>query len=151
MIPRPFADVRRVLCGQRVHPHHVTWWRLPSNSMVTCDSFSLSRSCPLLIIHIACMTIPTWRKKKKIDTACLFCVAGSDWWANDKSLLEDFGLKHEIDETREAERYHARRNKFERFRVFLAKKNPQSDELFLDRFFNYLHDSNSIFRAAGIN
>ena len=40
-----------------------------------------------------------------IDTACLFCVAGSDWWANYKSLLEDFGLKHEIDETREAERY----------------------------------------------
>ena len=38
-----------------------------------------------------------------IDTACLFCVAGSDWWANYKSLLEDFGLKHEIDETREAE------------------------------------------------
>ena len=40
-----------------------------------------------------------------IDTACLFCLAGSDWWANYKSLLEDFGLKHEIDETREAERY----------------------------------------------
>ena len=40
-----------------------------------------------------------------IDTACLFCVAGSDWWANYKSLLEDSGLKHEIDETREAERY----------------------------------------------
>ena len=40
-----------------------------------------------------------------IDTACLFCVAGSDWWANYKSLLEDFGLTHEIDETREAERY----------------------------------------------
>ena len=40
-----------------------------------------------------------------IDTACLFCVAGSDWWADYKSLLEDFGLKHEIDETREAERY----------------------------------------------
>ena len=40
-----------------------------------------------------------------IDTACLFCVAGSDWWANYESLLEDFGLKHEIDETREAERY----------------------------------------------
>ena len=39
-----------------------------------------------------------------IDTACLFCVAGSDWWANYKGLLEDFGLKHEIDETREAER-----------------------------------------------
>ena len=35
-----------------------------------------------------------------IDTACLFCVAGSDWWANYKTLLED-----EIDETREAERY----------------------------------------------
>ena len=34
-----------------------------------------------------------------------FCVAGSDWSANYKSLLEDFGLKHEIDETREAERY----------------------------------------------
>ena len=40
-----------------------------------------------------------------IDTACLFCVAGSDWWANYKTLLEDFGLRHEIDETREAERY----------------------------------------------
>ena len=40
-----------------------------------------------------------------IDTACLLCVAGSDWWANYKSLLEDFGLKREIDETREAERY----------------------------------------------
>ena len=39
------------------------------------------------------------------DTACLCCVAGSDWWANYKSLQEDFGLKHEIDETREAERY----------------------------------------------
>ena len=36
------------------------------------------------------------------DTACIFCVAGSDWWANQK-LLEDIGLKHEIDETREAE------------------------------------------------
>ena len=36
-----------------------------------------------------------------IDTPC----AGSDWWTNNKSLLEDFGLKHEIDETREAERY----------------------------------------------
>ena len=35
----------------------------------------------------------------------LVCVAGSDWWANYQSLLEDFGLKHEIDETREAERY----------------------------------------------
>ena len=43
-----------------------------------------------------------------IDTACLFCVAGSAWWANYKSLLEDFGLKHEIDETREAERYNFR-------------------------------------------
>ena len=40
-----------------------------------------------------------------IDTACLFCVAGSDWWANYKNLLKDIGLKHEIDETREAERY----------------------------------------------
>ena len=40
-----------------------------------------------------------------IDTACLFCVAGSDWWPNYKSLLTDFGLKHDIDETREAERY----------------------------------------------
>ena len=40
-----------------------------------------------------------------IDTACLFCVAGSHWWANYKSLLEDIGPKHEIDETREAERY----------------------------------------------
>ena len=40
-----------------------------------------------------------------IDTACLFCVASSDWWASYKRLLEDFGLKHEIDETREAERY----------------------------------------------
>ena len=28
-----------------------------------------------------------------IDTACVLCVAGSDWWANYKSLLEDFGLK----------------------------------------------------------
>ena len=37
-----------------------------------------------------------------IDTACLFCVPGSDWRANYKSLLEDFGLKHEIGETREA-------------------------------------------------
>ena len=35
----------------------------------------------------------------------LFFVAGSDWGANYKSLLGDFGLKHEIDETREAERY----------------------------------------------
>ena len=40
-----------------------------------------------------------------IDTACLFCVDGSDWWANYKSLLEDFGLKHEFHQTREAERY----------------------------------------------
>ena len=40
-----------------------------------------------------------------IDTACLFCVAGSNWWADYKNLLEDIGLKHEIDETREAERY----------------------------------------------
>ena len=40
-----------------------------------------------------------------IDTACLFCVIGSDWWAKYKSLLEDLGLKHDIDETREAERY----------------------------------------------
>ena len=35
-----------------------------------------------------------------IDPACLFRVAGSDWWANQK-LLED--MKREIDETREAE------------------------------------------------
>ena len=40
-----------------------------------------------------------------MDTACLFCVAGSGWWANYKSLLEDFDQKHEIDETREAEGY----------------------------------------------
>ena len=40
-----------------------------------------------------------------LDTACLFCVAGSDWWATYKHLLVDIGLKHEIDETREAERY----------------------------------------------
>ena len=40
-----------------------------------------------------------------IDTACLFCVAGSDWWASCKILLVDIGLKHEIHETREAERY----------------------------------------------
>ena len=40
-----------------------------------------------------------------MDTDCLFCVARSDWWAKYKSLLEDFGLKHEIDESREAERY----------------------------------------------
>ena len=39
-----------------------------------------------------------------IDPACLFCVAGSDWWANQK-LLKEIGLKHEIDQTREAERY----------------------------------------------
>ena len=39
-----------------------------------------------------------------IDTACLFCVAGSDWWAN-QNLLEDIGVKREIDETREAEGY----------------------------------------------
>ena len=38
-----------------------------------------------------------------IDTACLFCVAGSDWFANYKNVLEDISLKHEIDETREAE------------------------------------------------
>ena len=40
-----------------------------------------------------------------IDTACVFCVAGSDRWANYKNLVKDIGLKHEIDETREAERY----------------------------------------------
>ena len=40
-----------------------------------------------------------------IDTAGLFCVAGSDRWANYQNLLKDIGLKHEIDETREAERY----------------------------------------------
>ena len=40
-----------------------------------------------------------------IDTACLFCVAGSDWWANYENVVEDIGLKHEIDETREAVRY----------------------------------------------
>ena len=39
-----------------------------------------------------------------IDTACLFCVAGSDWWANYKNLLVGVGLRHEIDETRAAER-----------------------------------------------
>ena len=27
-----------------------------------------------------------------IDTDCPFCVAGSDWWANYKKLLEDIGL-----------------------------------------------------------
>ena len=42
---------------------------------------------------------------ESLTQLCLFCVAGSDWWANCKNLLEDFGLKHEIDETREAERY----------------------------------------------
>ena len=31
-----------------------------------------------------------------IDTVCLFCVAGSDWWR--------VGLRHEIDETCETER-----------------------------------------------
>ena len=35
-----------------------------------------------------------------IDTACLFCVAGSDWWVN-LNLVADVGLRHEIDETRE--------------------------------------------------
>ena len=40
-----------------------------------------------------------------IDAGCFFCVAGSDWWANYKNLLVDIGLKHETDETREAERY----------------------------------------------
>ena len=40
-----------------------------------------------------------------IDTACLFCVAGSEWWTNFKNLLVDVGLRHEIDETRAAERY----------------------------------------------
>ena len=39
-----------------------------------------------------------------IDTACLFFVAGSDWWAN-PNLLEGIGVEHEIDQTREAERY----------------------------------------------
>ena len=39
-----------------------------------------------------------------IDTACLFCVAGSNWLANYKNLLVDVGLRHEIDDTREAER-----------------------------------------------
>ena len=34
-----------------------------------------------------------------------FCVAGSDWWANYKSLLEDSSLKHEFGETRDAERF----------------------------------------------
>ena len=40
-----------------------------------------------------------------IDTTCLFCVAGSNWWVNFKNLLVDVDLRHEIDETREAERY----------------------------------------------
>ena len=40
-----------------------------------------------------------------IDAACLFCVAASDWWMHYKNLLVDVGLRHEIDETREAERY----------------------------------------------
>ena len=39
-----------------------------------------------------------------IDTACLLCVAGSDWWTNHNNLLVDVGLRHEIDETREAQR-----------------------------------------------
>ena len=43
---------------------------------------------------------------RSLDTASLFCVAGLDWWANYKNnLLQDIGLEHEIDETREAERY----------------------------------------------
>ena len=41
-----------------------------------------------------------------IGTACLFCVAGTDWWMNYKNLLlVDVVLRHEINETREAERY----------------------------------------------
>ena len=40
-----------------------------------------------------------------LDTACLFCVARSDWWVNYENLLVDAGLRHEIDKTREAERY----------------------------------------------
>ena len=40
-----------------------------------------------------------------INTVCLFSVAGSDWWVNYTNLLVDIGLKHEIDESREAERY----------------------------------------------
>ena len=40
-----------------------------------------------------------------IDTACLFCVAGSDWWVYNKNVLVDVGLRHEIAETGGAERY----------------------------------------------
>ena len=36
-----------------------------------------------------------------IDAACLFCVAGSDWWVNYQNLLVDVGLRHEIDEARD--------------------------------------------------
>ena len=36
-----------------------------------------------------------------IDTACLFCVAGSDRWTNNKNLLENVGLRHEIHENLE--------------------------------------------------
>ena len=40
-----------------------------------------------------------------IDTACLFCVAGSDWSVYNKNVLVDVGLRHEIAETGGAERY----------------------------------------------
>ena len=69
-----------------------------SVSNMICLILSRARAChfhtnrPINVCH------------QKKDTDCLFCVARSDWWVNCKNLLV-VGLRHEIDETREAERY----------------------------------------------
>ena len=53
-----------------------------------------------------CSEYKSERRMGIIDTACLSSVLpGSDWWTNYINLLVEIGLKHEIDETREAERY----------------------------------------------
>ena len=50
--------------------------------------------------------IPSQISDWESSTQLVFSTSpSSDWWASYKSLLEDFCLKHEIGETREAERY----------------------------------------------
>ena len=46
-----------------------------------------------------------YKSERRMGIIDLFCAASSDWWTNYINLLVEIGLKHEIDETQEAERY----------------------------------------------
>ena len=100
----PFARILSRICDFFVDAH------IPVSPVVT-GTVPLARSADSQEICRSAMESSESSASKPdlglgiIDTACLFCVAGSDWWANYKNLLKDIGLKHEIDEIREAERY----------------------------------------------